>query len=315
MRFCGDCRTNCDRALLSLSSGVVKALTAVYGPSLQVIVRHTGTFSDSSCRLPSKKLLISGPRAHKVPSGVCFRFKESLESLGVQKPASFVHAQRALFTMPLPLLPCAEHLLLDLLSPASIASLRLTSKQLQQQIQQSTVSLRLHRKAIPLLLKRRWSSLTRLTFVSGTVTEKDMAKLAAAKQTALPALAHFGICNGHLFLKIATQELASGSGAFLTSLSLRNSDLPVDSAKHLQNGNWQHLVSLDLSHCLSRQVRGRLTEKKMQRAADTLAASCCYIAAGNWPHLVALDLSHNNIAAAEMAELAKGNWPALRKLS
>ena len=142
-----------------------------------------------------------------------------------------------------------------------------------------------------------------------------MAILAAAKETALPALTHFGICNCHLFLKIATQELASNSWAFLTSLSLRDSHLPVDSAKHLQTGNWQHLVSLDLSHCLSRQIPGRLTEKKIQRAADTLVASCCYLAAGNWPHHVTLDLSHNCIAAAEMAELAKGNWPALRKLS
>ena len=217
--------------------------------------------------------------------------------------------------MPLALLPGAERLLLDILSPASIANLRLTSKQLQQQIQQGTTSLRLHRKAIPLLVKHRWPSLTQLTFVSGAVTKKDMAKLAAAKGTALPALTHFGICNGYMSLKIATQELASDSWASLTSLSLRDSDLPVGSAKHLQNGNWQHLVSLDLSHCLSRQIRGRLTETKMQRAAETLAASCCYIAAGNWPHLATLDLSRNSIAAAEMAELAKGNWPALRKLS
>ena len=216
--------------------------------------------------------------------------------------------------MPLALLPGAERLVLDILPPASIANLRLASKQLQQQIQQSTVSLRLYRNAIPWLLKRRWPSLTRLTFAN-KVTRNDIAKLAAAKEIALPALTHFGICNSCQHLEIATQELAGNAWGSLTSLSLRDTFLPVDSAKHLQNGNWQRLVSLDLSNCLSRQICGRVTYKKMQQAADTLVASCCYIAAGNWPHLVALGLSHNDIAAAEMAELARGNWPALRKLS
>ena len=180
--------------------------------------------------------------------------------------------------MPFPLLLVTQGVLLDKLPPISVQQLRLTSKDLWQQIQQFAGILQITAiQDINLLVKHTWPEVTHMKLTGIDVTSKEIRCLAQAQRTCLPALKHFSIS--------------------------RQSTAP-DTITQLASGSWTSLVSLDLSSAFAGQA---LTPSLLQ--------SCRSLAEGSWPQLTALDFSNNFMTAAAMDELTLGDWPMLRSLN
>ena len=160
--------------------------------------------------------------------------------------------------MPIPILPNAEGLLLDLLSPVSLNTLSSTSKELRQQTRQHIDSLQLYTSQdISLLLKHKWPRLAHLSFVAADLEKDSIAVLAEAKDLCLPALTHLGICQ-QVIAAEAMQELVNGRWSELVALTLSDSlkqAKPSDAfcfmCKELfPSAAWPQLSTLDLSGCV-----------------------------------------------------------------
>lgn len=209
--------------------------------------------------------------------------------------------------MPLPILPSAEGLLLDLLSPVSLNNLSLTSKELRQQTRQHIDSLQLYTSQdISLLLKHKWPRLTHLSFVAADLGKDSISVLAEAKDLCLPALTHLGICQ-QVIAAEAMQELVSGRWSELVALTLTESlkqAQPNDAfcfmCKDFASAAWPKLSTLNLSGCVltSFNFLWVITAKYaplqhlILRSIQLEVGSFAHLQACNLRHLTKLDLSH-----------------------
>ena len=198
-----------------------------------------------------------------------------------------------------PLMFGADSPMLDFIPPDSVRALRLTSKQLWQHHQQQTSSLQIaSRQDISLLLKHRWPRVKQLKFKEASLNKDDVALLAEAKQTSLPALIHFGICQQTTESE-TVRQLASGQWLSLTSLDL-SCALSEQPSQQLTACSWPQLTTLNISGnaftvtAMGRLAKGQwaslqnLSLKNIALAVDS--ARC--VQTGNWSHLTKLDLSH-----------------------
>lgn len=209
--------------------------------------------------------------------------------------------------MPLPILPSAEGLLLDLLSPISLGNLSLTSKELRQQIRQHIDRLQLYTSQdISLLLQHKWPRLAHLSFVSADLGKDDIAVLAEAKDLCLPALTHLGICQ-QVIAADAMHELVNGRWSRLPALTLSESLKQAKPSaafdllcKDFASAAWPQLSTLDLSGCaLTSSNFCSLTTAQyaplqhlILRSSQLEAGSIAHLQEWNLQHLTKLDLSH-----------------------
>ena len=209
--------------------------------------------------------------------------------------------------MPLPILPSAEGLLLDLLSPISLTNLGLTSKELRQQIRQHTDRLQLYTSQdISLLLKHNWPRLAHLSFAAADLGKDNIAALAEAKDLCLPALTHLGICQQAIAAE-AMHELVSGRWSELAALTLSESLKQAKPSpafdficRDFASAAWPQLSTLDLSGCaLTSSNFCQLTTAQCAalqhltlRNSHLEAGSIAHLQKWNLEHLTKLDLSH-----------------------
>ena len=201
--------------------------------------------------------------------------------------------------MPLPILPGAECLLLDLLSPITLSNLSMTSKELRQQIVPLTDRLQLYtRRDISLLLKHKWPILAHLSFVAAGLGKDDIAVLAEAKDLCLPALTHLGICQQAIAAE-AMHELANGRWSELAALTLSESlkqAKPSDghscTCKDFALAAWPQLSTLDLSGCVLTSSNFHQFTIAQYAPLQHLILSGIQLEVGSFYHLQACNLRH-----------------------